>query len=457
MRRPEAVRTRSLLLLPLLLQLMMMMSRVGGLRRSRRALGSVIVQRARLFSTAPKINFYTTSEEEFQVLMKEWSQPSFRVKQVRQWVYDKGVVDFGAMQDLPIALRDKLSSFFSIGSLRLASEQVSKDGTLKRAYELHDGQLIEAVLMPYDDGRNTACISSQAGCAMGCVFCATGQMGFFRQLTSTEIFEQAQRYSAELRARGQRLSNVVMMGMGEPLANYDNVLEAVRRINDELGIGARHITISTVGLTPRIRKLADEALQVGLAVSLHQTDDASRSALMPVNERYPIAELLDACRYYVDRTNRRITFEWALIRGQTDSPATAAALGKLLQGLMCHVNVIPLNPTSGFGGKPTSKAGVDEFCRVLGGFGVPATPRIRRGIDIDAGCGQLKQELLRRKRSSGGEASTENAPADEAANADENADADADAVCATITAGALPGPREVSLAERLEVFDSIER
>ena len=278
---------------------------------------------------------------------------------------------------------------------------------------------------------------------MGCVFCATGQMGFFRQLTATEIFEQAQRFSAELRNQDppQRLSNIVLMGMGEPLANYENVLQAVRRINAELGIGARHITISTVGLTPRIRKLADENLQIGLAVSLHQTNDTARSALMPVNERYPIADLLDACRYYVERTNRRITFEWALIRDQTDSPATAAALGRLLQGLMCHVNVIPLNPTSGFGGKPTSKAGVDEFCRVLGTFGVPATPRIRRGIDIDAGCGQLKQELLNRRTRSG-----KSDPAEVK-----------EAEAATPGVGARLGPKEVSRSERIEVFESIER
>jgi len=346
------------------------------------------------------VNFYTVSEEEFKVIMKAWKQPSFRVGQVRQWVYDKGVLNFDEMKDLPLALRQQLSQSFRIGSLHLASEQISKDGTKKRAYELHDKQLIESVLMPYDDGRFTACISSQAGCAMGCVFCATGQMGFFRQLTSSEIFEQAQMFSAELRAKGQRLSNIVMMGMGEPLANYENVMEAVRRLNTELGIGHRHITISTVGLTPRIRKLADENAQVGLAVSLHQVNDEKRSALMPVNARYPIPELLDACRYYVAKTNRRITFEWALIRGETDTPLTAHELGKLLRGLLCHVNVIPLNPTKGFGGKPTPKAGVDEFCKILGEYGISATPRTRRGIDIDAGCGQLSTELKRKQKKS---------------------------------------------------------
>ena len=269
--------------------------------------------------------------------------------------------------------------------------------------------------MGYDDGRYTACISSQAGCAMGCTFCATGQMGFFRQLSSAEIFEQAQRFSAELLSQGRqqeheddisggktrprRLSNVVFMGMGEPFANYRNVMEAVRRINTELGIGARHITISTVGLTPRIRKLADEDIQVGLAISLHQTQDSARSALMPVNERYPLAELLEACHYYVDKTGRRITFELALISDQTDSLETAHELGQLLKGLLCHINVIPLNPTAGFSGQPTSKSRVDAFCQVLDTYGIAATPRTRRGIDIDAGCGQLRTELVKKRRS----------------------------------------------------------
>lgn len=327
-------------------------------------------------------NFYAVPESELKEIMKSWGQPSFRVGQVRSWVYEKGVDNFSNMLDLPVALRTKLSENFIMGDLTMASEQISKDGTTKRAYALHDGQLIESVLMPYEDGRRTACISSQAGCAMGCVFCATGQMGFFRQLTGTEIFEQVQRFSCELKKDGQRLSNVVMMGMGEPLANYDNVMEAVRRMNTELGIGARHITISTVGLAPRIRKLADEDMQVGLAVSLHQADSAKRSALMPVNKRYPIPELLDACRYYVQKTNRRISFEWALIRNETDTVQTARDLGNLLRGLHCHVNVIPLNPTALYGGKPTPKAGVDEFIRVLGEYGVTATPRTRRGIHV---------------------------------------------------------------------------
>ncbi|CAN0314724.1 unnamed protein product [Phaeothamnion confervicola] len=212
------------------------------------------------------------------------------------------------MTNLPKDLRAQLDAHTTVGSLTLAAEQVSRDGTRKRAYRLRDGQVIESVLMPYSDGRRTACISSQAGCAMGCVFCATGQMGFARQLTSSEIFEQAYLLSAELTAKGERLSNVVFMGMGEPLANYDAVLRACRRINADLGVGARHITVSTVGLPPRIDRLAKEDIQVRLAVSLHAATDAERSALLPVNRRFPLKEVVRACKDYIEATGRRVTF-----------------------------------------------------------------------------------------------------------------------------------------------------
>ena len=348
-----------------------------------------------------KENLYEVPHDGLVKQLQSWNVPAFRAQQVRQWVYKRGVLSFDQMLNLPKELRSKLEGKYSIGTLRTKTELISqKDGTIKRAYELPDKQIIESVLMPYKSGRLTACISSQAGCAMGCTFCATGQMGFSRQLTASEIFEQVQAFSAMLLARGgdERLSNVVFMGMGEPLANYKNVMEAVRRIISELGIGARHITISTVGLVPRIRKLMSEDVQVGLAVSLHQTRDAARSALMPVNARYNIAELLHACQEYTVKTKRRITFEWALIRGQTDSLDTAHELGKLLQGMLCHVNVIPLNPTTGFAGKPTPKEEVATFCAILGKYGIACTPRMRRGIDIDAGCGQLTADLTKRER-----------------------------------------------------------
>jgi 23S rRNA (adenine2503-C2)-methyltransferase len=300
------------------------------------------------------------------------------------------------MTNLPKPLRTRLEAEMQLGQLELVEEQSSHDGTVKRLYRLADGQLIEAVLMPYDDDRRTACISTQAGCAMGCVFCATGQMGFARQLTSTEIFEQALYFARNLEALGERLSNVVLMGMGEPFHNYDNSLAAVRRLMDDLGIGARHITMSTVGLVPAIRRFADEGLQVKLAISLHAATDAERSALLPVNKRWPLSELMDACRYYIEKTGRRVTFEWTAIQGENDTQEQAHALGKLLKGLLCHVNIIPLNPTGGYAHGPSAMERIEGFISILSEYGVSATVRVRRGIDIDAGCGQLKSNVIKR-------------------------------------------------------------
>jgi 23S rRNA (adenine2503-C2)-methyltransferase len=243
--------------------------------------------------------------------------------------------------------------------------------------------------MTYEDGRRTACISTQAGCAMGCRFCATGQMGFVRHLDATEIFEQAARFATLLRAEGDRLSNVVLMGMGEPFHNYDASLVAIRRLMSDLGIGARHVTVSTVGLVPQILRFAEEGLQVRLAVSLHAATDEERSALLPINKRWPIAAVIDACRAYAHKTGRRVTFEWALIAGKNDDEATAHRLGRLLRGLPSHVNLIPLNPTRGYDGQPTALPDAERFVRILDAHGVAATVRVRRGIDIDAGCGQL--------------------------------------------------------------------
>lgn len=229
---------------------------------------------------------------------------------------------------------------------------------------------------------------------MGCVFCATGQMGFARNLTAAEIFEQALRYAQLLAAEGDRLSNVVLMGMGEPFHNYDQSLKAIRRLMSDLGIGARHITVSTVGLVPQIRRFADEGLQVRLAISLHAATDDERGALLPVNRRWPLRDLMQACREYIDKTGRRVTFEWALISGETDTPEQAHALGKLLQGMLCHVNAIPLNPTQGYTGAPSDVDAANRFVDILASYGVSATIRVRRGIDIDAGCGQLKANVI---------------------------------------------------------------
>ncbi|MBM4291741.1 MAG: 23S rRNA (adenine(2503)-C(2))-methyltransferase RlmN [Deltaproteobacteria bacterium] len=335
-------------------------------------------------------NIYALTEEQLQAGLEALGQPKFRARQVCDWVYRRGVTSFDEMTNLPKDLRADLAGRYRFGHLSLVTSQRSQDGTEKRLYRLPDGQLIESVLMPYGDGRRTACISSQAGCAMGCTFCATGQMGFERHLSAEEIFEQAQRFSADLQRRGERLSNCVLMGMGEPFHNYDNVVKALRLIMERLDIGARRITVSTVGLVPKIKRFAEEGLQVKLAISLHATRDEEREAIMPVNKRYPVRELIDACHDFVRATGRRVTFEWALIQGQNDSVEEAARLAALLRGLLCHVNVIPLNPTAGYGGAPSDPERVGAFVQTLEERGVPATVRMRRGIDIDAGCGQLK-------------------------------------------------------------------
>jgi len=340
------------------------------------------------------INLYDLSFDELTDFIVELGDKKFRAKQLWNWMYDHRVDNFDAMQNLPNTLIEQLKDNATLGTLKLVAQENSNDGTEKRLYRLHDGQLIESVLMPYEDDRRTACISSQAGCAMGCVFCATGQMGYSRNLTATEIFEQAMRFARELEADGDRLSNVVLMGMGEPFHNYDATLTAVRRLMDDLGIGARHITISTVGLVPQIRRFADEGLQVKLAVSLHKADDAERSELMPVNRRWNIEELIEACRYYTHQTNRRITFEWAAIADENDTPAEAHKLGRLLAGLLCHVNIIPLNPTGGYSGMPADSTNIDKFINILNHYKVSATVRVRRGIDISAGCGQLKTAVI---------------------------------------------------------------
>ena len=346
-------------------------------------------------------NIYGYSKEDLEERFIKWGQPKFRAKQITQWIYEKGVSDFEQMTNLPKDLRSKLQESFSFGVLTVDVEQCSKDGTRKRLYRLQDGKQVESVLMPYQDGRRTACISSQAGCAMGCSFCATGQMGFARHLSAEEIFEQAQRFSLELQQKGERLSNIVLMGMGEPFHNYNAVIEAIGLLRDRLGIGARKITLSTVGLVPKIRAFAKEGLQVKLAISLHSTLNEQRNQLMPINRKYPIEELMDACKEFVEATNRRITFEYALIAGENDTPEEAERLRDLLQGLMCHVNVIPLTPTQGYEGSPSDPARVNTFVRILEQGGIPATIRVRRGIDIDAGCGQLQSKVQSKVQSKG--------------------------------------------------------
>lgn len=344
-------------------------------------------------------NIYDLNREELSAVLQSWGAQRYRADQLWTWLYGHKATDFTAMHTLPRDLRERLAAEYRLGNLELVTEVWSSDGeTRKVALRLPDGQIIETVLMRYEGVRRTACISTQAGCAMDCVFCATGQMGFARHLSAGEIVEQALYVARILEGDSERLSNVVLMGMGEPFHNYDATLTAIRRLMDEdgLNIGQRHITVSTVGLVPAIQRFAQEDLQVRLAISLHAATDEERSALLPVNRRYPLAELLGTVRDYISATNRRVTFEWTLIAGENDTPEMAHRLGSLLEGLLCHVNVIPLNPTNGYAGQPSDPERVARFVNILESYGLPATVRVRRGIDVNAGCGQLKADLQQR-------------------------------------------------------------
>ncbi len=312
-------------------------------------------------------------------------EPGYRVEQVWEGLHRQDR-DPAEITTLPTALRARLEDTLVPG-LREVSRVVADGGaTTKWLWELHDGARIETVLMHYPD-RATVCVSTQAGCAMACSFCATGQAGFDRQLGVGEIVEQVVRAR---RAAARRVSNVVFMGMGEPLANFDAVWAAVRRIHDDLGIGARHLTLSTVGLVPGIRRLAAEDLPVSLAVSLHAADDALRDRLVPVNRRYPLAELMDGCRDYVARTGRRLSFEWAMISGVNDRFEDAERLAALARPLRAHVNLIPLNPTPGYAVIGSSAKRVRAFRHALVRHGVTTTIRDTRGADVAAACGQLR-------------------------------------------------------------------
>lgn len=347
-----------------------------------------------------RINLYDLQADELAALLTQWGLPAFRARQVWDWLYHHYAADFESMTNLPGPLREQLTAEATLSIGEIALSQQSADGqTRKVLFHLPDGQFIETVLMRYEK-RRTLCISTQAGCAMGCVFCATGQMGFMRNLTVAEIVGQVIYFARELAAEGEHVTNIVMMGMGEPLHNYKNTLTALDRLTDPAGfnLGARKITISTVGLVPAIRRFADEQRQTPLAVSLHAATDEERSRLMPVNRRWPIAELMDACRYYIEKTGRRMTFEWALISGENDTEEQAHKLGELLRGMLCHVNLIPLNPTAGYGGVPSSPERVARFQEVLETYGVSSTVRVRRGIDIQAGCGQLRDRHLNETR-----------------------------------------------------------
>jgi 23S rRNA (adenine2503-C2)-methyltransferase len=326
---------------------------------------------------------YDASREDLAELLAD--QPRYRVDQVWRGLYERGRRP-AELTDLPRDLRARLDAALPAG-LQLAAESRSPASrTVKWLWRLSDGSQVETVLMRYPR-RATVCVSSQAGCAMGCSFCATGQSGFSRHLTAGEIVEQV--VMARRAAEPDHLSNVVFMGMGEPLANYERVWDAVSRIHADIGLSARHLTISTVGLVPGIRRLAREDLPVNLAVSLHAANDALRNSLVPLNKRYPLTMLMEACRQYQAAKGRRLSFEWALIAGVNDRLVDARELSELTRPLGAHVNLIPLNPTPGYSVRGTGPTGVRAFRDSLGRLGVNATVRQNRGTDIDAACGQL--------------------------------------------------------------------
>lgn len=342
---------------------------------------------------------YDLDYNSIEEILTNWGEPAYRARQVWQGLYQNLWQDPLDFTNLPVKLRQQLSVEFRFSSLNPGTFLQSTDGeTYKTLFQLPDQRAVESVLMRYAK-RRTLCISTQAGCAMGCVFCATGQMGFQRNLSSGEIVEQVLYFARRLQASGEHVTNVVLMGMGEPFHNYDASMQAIDRLNHPEGFnfGARRFTVSTVGLVPAIRRFSSEKRQVNLAVSLHAADDDLRSSLLPINRKYPLDVLLQACRDYVENTHRRITFEWALIQGMNDSLEQARKLSQRLEGMLCHVNIIPLNPTKRYAGQASSQHQARIFRDELERHAIPCTIRVRRGIDIQAGCGQLASQQAQSK------------------------------------------------------------
>jgi 23S rRNA (adenine2503-C2)-methyltransferase len=349
-------------------------------------------------------NIYDLTLQELEALLQVWGQPAYRARQIWRQVYVNLAASPAEMTDLPQALRDRLAAEVTFGSLTQV-RLLTDDGGLTRKvlWQLAGGAVVESVLMVYPD-RATVCVSTQAGCAMGCVFCATGKLGLLKNLTPGEIVQQAVWAARELRdaivptqAALPHLTNLVFMGMGEPFANYERWWRSVETLHHPQGMnmGARSMTVSTVGLPPGIRRLATEPLQVNLAISLHAPNDALRLSMMPINQRYPLSELLAATREYIERTNRRVSFEYVLLQGKNDTPALAAELAALIRGavvsgpMLYHVNLIPWNPVPGEPLGRSERTRVLAFQRVLEGAGVPCTVRMERGVAIMAACGQL--------------------------------------------------------------------
>lgn len=335
-----------------------------------------------------KTNLKDFTLSELEKIISDMGEQRFRAKQIFKWLYD-GAESYEEMTNIPKRLIEKLDEKYSVNNLKIEQKFVSRiDETRRYLLQLDDGNFVESVLMKYHHGY-TICVSSQVGCAMGCAFCASTVGGRVRSLTAGEIIGQVMTVQKDL---GQRISNIVMMGMGEPLDNFDNVIRFLENVNNPLGlnIGHRHITLSTCGLVDKIYELADRKMQITLSISLHAPNDEKRSAIMPVNKKYNIETLLKACRYYIEQTGRRISFEYTLIRGINDNEAEARELLKLIKGMLCHVNLIPVNEVKESGFSASDRNAVEKFRAVLEKGGISATIRREMGADISAACGQLR-------------------------------------------------------------------
>ena len=330
-------------------------------------------------------------EEELKEEFAKMGEPAYRAGQVYKWLHE-GVKSFDEMTNISKKLRERLMEDYYISNAAIEKKLISAyDDTKKYLFSFGDGEMVESVLMKYHHGY-TSCISTQVGCKMGCTFCATGKSGFSRNLTASEMLAQLQ---AEQQDNHIRISNIVLMGMGEPLDNFENVIRFLKLVSSENGmnIGMRHISLSTCGIVPKIYELADMKLQLTLSVSLHAPNDQIRSRTMPVNRKYNIDELLKACQYYVRQTNRRISFEYAMIDGVNDSVANAEELAKRLKGILSHVNLIPVNAVKGTGYEKSKKESIRRFIAVLERAGITATVRRTLGSDINASCGQLRRSV----------------------------------------------------------------
>lgn len=360
-------------------------------------------------TTDKPIALLDLSLPELEALVVEQGEPRFRARQLWDWLYRHLATSFDQMTNLPAVFRQRLAAIATLSVLEPVAETWSADRMAQKfLFKLADGQLVESVLMHYEDeaamvgdeeeaqGRHTVCISSQVGCAMGCVFCATGQMGLLRNLMPGEIVAQVLFAERVLRRSGRHVTNVVYMGMGEPLANFNHVWRSVELLHDPLGfnLGARRITISTVGLVPGMEKLAEQGLPVNLALSVHGATDEVRDAIVPINTRFKLRDIIAAARHYIEKTGRRLTVEWVLIQDVNDLPEQAETLADLLVGLLVHVNLIPLNPTPGYTGQTPTPARAYGFRDILAARGIPTTLRMRRGIDVQAGCGQLRTKVV---------------------------------------------------------------